>query len=306
LNGSDVLIIGGPTASGKSSLALQVAERVSGVVINADSMQLYCGLPLLTAQPPAEDLERSPHLLYAGLQPDDTCSAARWRNMALAEIEKAHAEGKTPVIVGGTGFYLKALISGLSPIPDIPADIREKASSLQKELGNPAFHAALAVRDPLTAAKLPPFNTQRLVRAWEVLEATRKSLAEWQSLPPVPPPAHLRFITTTLLPPRQALYQRCNMRFDTMVKTGALEEVSAFMQKIKTGEASAAASLTKALGYEELATYLRGETNLATAMDAAKQATRRYAKRQITWFRHQIAADMVMEKADAEELIKRL
>jgi tRNA dimethylallyltransferase len=146
-------------------------------------MQLYDALPLLTAQPPEADRTQAPHRLYAHFPPDAACSSAKWRTLALAEIEAALAADSLPVIVGGTGFYLKTLIQGLSPIPDVPHELRGKIAAMQRDMGNPAFHAELAKRDPKMAAKLHPFNTQRLVRAWEVLEATGKSLADWQELP---------------------------------------------------------------------------------------------------------------------------
>lgn len=290
-----VLVIGGPTASGKSGLALGVAARIPAVIVNADSMQLYDGLPLLTAQPSDEDKAKCPHALYAALAPSDACSAARWRGLALAEIDRAHAAGKTPVLAGGTGFYLKALMEGLSPVPDVPPEFRARAAALQKELGNPAFNAALKKRDPETAAKLDPLNTQRNVRAWEVLEATGRPLAEWQKLPPVPPPAHLRFISVTLLPPREELMRRCDARFDAMMQAGALEEVAAFRHKDTP--------LSGALGYGDLAEHLAGRKSLADAVAAAKLATRHYAKRQTTWFRNQVAADLALAAPDADAVV---
>ena len=215
-----VLIIGGPTASGKSGLALAVAEALNGTVINADSMQIYQGLPILTAQPSQADCAKVPHKLYATLPPTEVCSAARWRDLALAEIRTAQKENKLPVITGGTGFYLRTLLLGISPIPDIPASFRAEAAALQKELGNPRFHEELAKRDPLTAAKLDPFNTQRLVRAWEVFHATGKSLAAWQSAPRTGTPEDLRFLTVTLQPPRDLLYAACNGRFHSHTEDG--------------------------------------------------------------------------------------
>lgn len=285
-----VLIIGGPTASGKSGMAVSIASLLSGIVINGDSMQIYQGLPILTAQPEQEDAARAPHRLYAALSPDDACSAARWRDMALTEIAGAHAGRKLPVIVGGTGLYLKTLLKGISPVPDIPHEFRDKATALQKELGNPGFHRALALRDPDTASRLDPLNTQRLVRAWEVLDATGKGLAHWQSAPPVPPPAHLRFVTVTLLPPRVKLYAACDARFERMLERGVLEEVRQFK--------NTRSALAKALGYADLSAHLEGKTSLAAAVAAAQQATRRYAKRQVTWFRHQTAADLTFETPD--------
>lgn len=296
-----VIVIGGPTASGKSGLAMALAVQLSGVVINGDSMQVYDGLPVLTAQPSLEDMQRVPHRLYAALPPEDVCSAARWRDMALAEIDKVHAEKKVPIIVGGTGFYLKTLMRGISPIPDIPHGLRSKISARQKELGNPAFHQELARHDPVMAGRLHPFNTQRLIRAWEVLEATGKSLAVWQDLPPVSPPDHLQFSMISLLPPRDALYAACNGRFEQMLQAGALEEAKVFKEKFPQGT-----SLDKALGYPELCGYLDGKIDLPQAAQLAQQTTRHYAKRQVTWFRHQIAADLVVSTPASEPVLSWL
>lgn len=268
---------------------MAVAEKFSGVVINGDSMQIYRGLPLLTAQPTAGDMARVPHRLYAARSPEEACSAALWRNLAIGEIDRAHAENKLPVIVGGTGFYLKTLLQGISPIPDIPHEVRDKIGILQKEMGNPAFHQALTARDPVMAAKLHPFNTQRLVRAWEVLEATGKSLAEWQAIPRVQAPPHMKFLKIVLLPPRPVLYAACDARFEQMLKCGGLEEAAEF-KKHSPGNVP----LSKALGYPEISAYLDGHADLAQAILQAQQSTRHYAKRQTTWFRHQITADIII------------
>ena len=293
-----VLILGGSTASGKSGLALSLASSLSGVIINGDSMQIYQGLPILTAQPSTEDALSVPHRLYAVLPPDDICSAARWRNLALKEISKAHAENKLPIIVGGSGFYLKTLLQGISPVPDIPRTVRDKISALQKKLGNPEFHQAFSIHDPVMAARLDPFNTQRLIRAWEVLEATGKSLAEWQALPPDKPPKHLRFLTVFLLPERKMLYASCNTRFEQMLKAGVLDEVKRFKEQFPTETA-----LSKALGYSELSAYIEGKLSLPEAVSSAQQSTRHYAKRQITWFRHQISADLILDAPLPEPLL---
>jgi tRNA dimethylallyltransferase len=290
-----VVVIGGPTASGKSGLALSLARQKNGTIINADSMQLYDGLHRLTAQPSREDLEQAPHVLYSCLKSSDVCSAALWRDMALVEIDKAIAAGRLPIIVGGTGFYIRTLLLGISPIPDIPATVREEANRLQKEMGNPAFHAELQKRDPAMAAKLHPFNTQRLVRAWEVLAATGESLAKWQELPMTPPPAHLRFISVTLLPERKQLYSQCDSRFGQMVAGGVLDEVKNF-------KAEPQWPLAKALGYPELSSHLAGNITLPEAIDMAQRATRHYAKRQVTWFRHQLKPDLVLDRPDAAKL----
>jgi tRNA dimethylallyltransferase len=271
-----VVVIGGPTASGKSGLALSLAKAKNGTIINADSMQLYDGLHRLTAQPSAEDLAEAPHALYSCLKPDQLCSSAIWRDMALAEIEKSIAAGRLPIVVGGTGFYIRTLLLGISPIPDIDPAVRERANALQKELGNPTFHAELAKRDPVMADRLHPFNTQRLVRAWEVLEATGKSLPE-----------------------RKKLYEQCDQRFGQMIAAGVLEEVRAF--KPQAGWA-----LAKALGYPELTSHLAGNLTLNEAIDMAQRTTRHYAKRQVTWFRHQIKPDLVLDSPDASKLISTI
>lgn len=294
-----VVVIGGPTASGKSGLALSLARLKNGTIINADSMQLYDGLHRLTAQPSSEDLAAAPHALYSCLAPDQKCSSAIWRDMALAEIDKSIAAGRLPIVVGGTGFYIRTLLEGISPIPDIDPAVRERANALQKELGNPAFHAELAKRDSAMAERLHPFNTQRLVRAWEVFEATGRSLAEWQALPLSKPPSHLKFLSVTLLPERKRLYEQCDGRFGQMVAAGVLEEVRRF-------KAPAGWALAKALGYPELSSHLAGSLTLSEAIDMAQRATRHYAKRQVTWFRHQIRPDLVLDSPDASKLISAI
>jgi tRNA dimethylallyltransferase len=257
-------------------------------------MQVYDALPLLTAQPSEADKAEAPHRLYGTMPPNEICSAARWREVALKEIDTVLAEGRLPVVTGGTGFYLKTLIEGLSPIPDVPHELRSKIAARQREIGNPAFHAELAKRDPKTAAKLHPFNTQRLVRATEVLEATGKSLADWQEQPRQGPPPHLKFKTVILIPPRAQLYMQCDERFGQMISAGALDEVREFMKV-----AQPAWPLSKALGYPELSSHLAGKLSLTDAIALAQAATRHYAKRQVTWFRHQLKPDLVIAKADA-------
>ncbi len=296
-----VLVIGGPTASGKSGLALSAALKHDGVIINADSMQMYDGLGILTAQPSSADKAAAPHVLYGQLAPDDICSAARYAKLALAEIDEALAAGKLPIVTGGTGFYLKSLLKGLSPIPSVPDDIRVALIKRQQEIGTAALFAEFAGKDPDTASKIDRDNPQRIVRAYEVLIATGKGLSYWQSLPPEPPPAHLEFITATLLPQRATLYAQCDSRFGQMLAAGALDEVREF-QKTATPEMP----LVKALGYAELASHLAGNITLTDAITLAQNATRQYAKRQVTWFRHQIAADIVLEQPDAALLTGRL
>lgn len=286
-----VIVVAGPTASGKSALAMEIAEAFRGVVINADSMQVYADLRVLTARPPEEEERRVPHRLYGVLDGDEKCSAGRWREMALAEIARAHASGLLPVLCGGTGLYLQTLMRGIAPVPAVPASIRAAATALHAGMGGPAFHARLAERDPVMAARLHPGNTQRLIRAWEVLNATGRSLAEWQAAPRTGAATGLDFLSFVLLPARAPLYAACDGRLMQMVEAGALEEVRGLVAR----RLDPALPVMKALGVRELAAHLAGELALDEAIDRAQRETRRYAKRQVTWFRHQMEDAMMIE-----------
>ncbi|WP_207456572.1 tRNA (adenosine(37)-N6)-dimethylallyltransferase MiaA [Azospirillum sp. SYSU D00513] len=279
----DVVVIGGPTASGKSGLALDIAEAFGGTVINADSMQLYRELDVITARPGPEDLARVPHRLYGVLPASERGSAARWRDMALAEIAGAHAAGRLPVVVGGTGLYLRTLMEGLSAVPPIPDEVRRAAHARLEALGGVAFREELLRRDP-EQAKLNPGDTTRLTRAWEVLEATGKPLSHWQTQAPEGAPEGLAFHVLVLDPPRDALYANCDRRFAWMMEHGALEEA----RRIDGLGLDPDLPATKALGVPELRRHLHGELLLDEAIALAQQSTRRYAKRQVTWFRHQL------------------
>ncbi|MDG5494531.1 tRNA (adenosine(37)-N6)-dimethylallyltransferase MiaA [Niveispirillum sp. BGYR6] len=281
-----VLVIGGPTASGKSGLALALARHANGVVINADSMQVYRELHLITARPPAADEAAAPHRLYGIVPAAERMSAARWRELALAEIDQAHGEGRLPIVVGGTGLYLRALMQGLSDIPDIPADIRAAAMELQADIGSPALHAKLAQVDPVTAARLHPTDSQRLIRAWEVWQSTGRSISDWQAAPPEAAPNHLQFHPLVVEPPRDRLYAQCDARFIAMLQQGALAEAEA-LDRLGLDPALPA---MKALGVPELRAVLHGQMDLPTATARAQQMTRNYAKRQLTWFRNQMGA----------------
>ena len=280
-NRPTVMMIAGPTASGKSALAAAVAREWNGTVINADSMQVYRELSLLTARPRGAELRAAPHRLYGVLSGAEHCSAGRWREMAVAEVEAAIAAGRLPILVGGTGLYLKAFAEGLNAMPEVPAAVRETARSELAALGNAAFHARLAERDPAMGARLAPGDSQRLLRAWEVLTATGRSLAEWQAAPAAPAP--YRFAKLCLLPPREALYASCDARLEAMLAEGVVEEVAALLAL----KLDPALPVMKAVGVPEFAACLAGEIDLETALTRAQQATRRYAKRQVTWLRHQ-------------------
>ena len=287
-DGHTIRIIAGPTASGKSARAIEIAQQENGVIINCDSMQIYDGLPILTAQPPPADLEKAEHKLYSALHPNDPCSAGEWRRRADPVIRETLAQGKTPVIVGGTGLYIKALTEGLSPIPPVPDDIRAAAVARQKLLGNPAFHAELEKRDPVMATRFHPSHTARLIRAWEVLDATGKSLAEWQKEDRLAPPDDWNFEIEIMIPERPVQHQRCNDRLLWMIDNGVLEEIEEFAKRVDSGEIRSDTPLLKALGYKQLLAYINGELSKEDAIAQAQAKTRQYAKQQVTWFRHQL------------------
>ena len=296
-----VILLAGPTASGKSTLAMALARRVGGVVINADSMQVYRELRVVTARPTVADEAAVPHHLYGVISASQACSAARWRGLAMAEIEAAGGRGEVPIVVGGGGLYLRALVRGLAPVPDVPVAARDDARARHAKLGGDAFHAALAARDPAMAARLHAGDTQRLIRAWEVIAATGRSLADWQAMAPEAP-LDAPVYTALVAPDRVALYAACDARFERMLADGALEEVAALDALGLDGRLPA----MKALGVPALRCHLRGEIPLAEARAAAQQATRNYAKRQLTWFRHQITAELTLsgDSGDAPSLLE--
>lgn len=285
-------IIAGPTASGKSARAIALAHALGGpdkcVIVNCDSLQIYDGLHTLTAQPSSEDHAEIPHALYSHLHPNEVCSAGNWRELVVPLLHTLLAAGKTPIICGGTGLYIRALVDGLSPIPDIPDSVRNDVIRMQADLGNPAFYEELKRRDPIMAERFHPYHKARLMRAMEVLLATGKSLAEWQKLPLEGPPDDWEFQIETIIPERETLYDHCNTRFEKMLESGALEEVKDFTSRIETGEVRDGVPLTKALGFKPLRAYLKGEISRDDAITLSQNETRRYAKRQVTWFKNQL------------------
>jgi tRNA dimethylallyltransferase len=275
------LLIAGPTASGKSALALALAERFSGTVINADSMQVYRELRILTARPTPQDEVRVPHLLY-GIRPAaEPSNAAWWRAEALRAIETTQAEGRLPILCGGTGLYFAALTGGLTQIPEIPSPIRAKARTLLSELGPAGLHLQLSEIDPVTASRLRPSDSQRIARAWEVWRATGVSLTTWQSATPLTHQTHT-FRAILLDPPRDLLRAAIERRFKKMLAQGALAEV---WELVKLG-LDAALPAMRAHGVAELSAHLRGEISLAEAERRTILASGQYTKRQATWFRH--------------------
>jgi tRNA dimethylallyltransferase len=278
----DVVLIAGPTASGKSQLALELAERLGGTIINADSMQVYSELSVLTARPSSADATRVRHRLYGHVSVDARYSAGRYQEDAAAALAEARSGGHVAIFVGGTGLYFDVLTKGLSPIPAVPAEIRVSTRLRLENLGRDAFFAELAQRDPATTAKLRVSDTQRILRAMDVLESSGLPLSQWQMMNGKPLLDGLRTARFVLAPPREILSQRIERRFETMVKAGALEEARALLHLDPTLPAA------KALGLPQLRRHLGGEIRIETAIAETQRATKRYAKRQMTWFRNRM------------------
>jgi tRNA dimethylallyltransferase len=277
------LLIMGPTASGKSALALALAERLGGEIINADSMQVYRDFRILTARPTPEEEARAPHHLYGHVDAAELYSTGRWLTDALAAMTEVRARDKTPILVGGTGLYFKALTEGLADIPAAEPELRAALRQRVDREGAPALHAELTARDPQTAARLEPNDAPRILRALEVLETTGESIAAFQANTK-PALAADEWRGLALTPDREALYAAINARFDVMLEQGALEEVRAFA----ASGLDPALPAVKAHGNPALGAHLRGEMSLADAAEIGKRDTRRYAKRQFTWIANQM------------------
>jgi tRNA dimethylallyltransferase len=277
-----VWLIAGPTASGKSALALRWAETTGAEIINADSMQLYAGLRVLTARPSAEEDARARHHLYGVADAAETWSVGAWLRAATKALADIADRGRPAIVVGGTGLYFSALTQGLAEVPAIPDDVRADVRERLERLGEDAFRQALAQADAEAAARIAPGDRQRLARAMEVATATGRSLTAWQAST-TPLLAEGAYRALVLDPPRDALYARCDARLGTMAAGGGLDEVRALMAR----RLDPALPAMKALGVREFARHLAGELTLDQALSLARQETRRYAKRQITWFRNQ-------------------
>lgn len=278
------MLIAGPTASGKSAFALELALATGGVIINADSMQVYRDLRIITARPTADEEARVPHRLYGHVDAAINFSAGHWVTDATRLLAEVRAQDRLPIFVGGSGLYFKALTRGLSAVPPIPAEIREHVRARLERNGVEALHAELAKRDPETAARLKPRDRTRIARALEVVEATGRSLADWHrdGLPPLLPRG--QFSALFLDPDRDRLYAGIDARFDAMLKAGALEEVAMLAAR----RLDPLLPAMKAHGVPALIRHLNGEITLEEAAVIGRADTRHYAKRQFTWFRHQL------------------
>jgi tRNA dimethylallyltransferase len=291
-----VIVVAGPTASGKSALALALAQARRGTVINADAMQTYGAFPILTAQPTAQERACVPHALYGVLPLSEALSAARWRRLATAEIERCLAEGRTPILCGGSGLYLRTLMAGIAAIPEVATEVREQANAEWLALGPEAFRARLAERDAAIVGRLKPGDRQRHVRAWEVVVGTGRALSDWQTEAATPAP--WPFATLLLAPERAWLRRRIERRFDDMMRQGVVAEVRAVFDSAPDPSWPG----LKAHGAPEFFRHFRGEIPLENARQIAIDHTRQYAKRQMTWFRHQMAPDLVVDPQSAQAL----
>lgn len=297
---ADAVLIAGPTASGKSAAALALAEQLGGAVINADSMQVYQELRVLTARPSLQDERRAPHFLYGHVRASERYSAGRYQDDAARALAHVRRNKLLPVFVGGTGLYFAVLAEGLSPIPAVPPEVRTAVRRRFEELGRDAFFADLLRRDEATAAKLKPTDTQRLLRAADVLEATGRPLSSWQDIRGKPPLAGLRVARFVMSPPREMLHERIAHRVAGMPSAGALDEVA----QLSGLDPSLPAA--KALGLSQFARHLGGEFGLEDAVRETELATRQYAKRQLTWFRNRMKDWKWLPDADTGNIIARM
>jgi len=280
----EIILIAGPTASGKSALALQLAERLRGVVVNADSMQVYRDLRIITARPTPKEEARVPHRLYGRIDAAENYSVGRWRADAAATLETTKRYGRTAIVVGGTGLYFSALTRGLAAVPPVPAEIRAQVRARLAREGINALHAELMRRDPAAAARLMPGDRARISRALEVVLATGRSLLAWHEEGNTANLDAARAAKIFLMPDRDELMHRIDARFDAMLAAGALEEVRALAERNLAPDLPA----MKAHGVPWLIRHLRGEIGIEEAAEGGKRDTRQYTKRQATWFRNQL------------------
>jgi tRNA dimethylallyltransferase len=285
-----IVIISGPTASGKSSLALNFAAKKDIAIINADSLQIYQGLPILSSQPTEAEQKIAPHFLYSYLKADQTSSVATWLEAVKSTVDLVLAQKKLPVIVGGSGMYISKLIAGISEIPQIDEQTKKLARELYEEIGHVEFQKKL-----VDLGEDEILDKHRLIRAYEVLCQTKKSITWWQNKPLKKIFPQANFIHLNLEFDRQKLYQNCNLRFEKMLKIGAIEEVQSFVNQRFLGDLQ----ITKTLGFSEICDFLANKISQQKMIEIVAQKTRNYAKRQLTWFRHQFAQKLVFKDFEA-------
>ena len=300
-----VIIIAGPTASGKSALAVDVAKAIGGVVVNCDSMQVYKNMPILSACPTAEDKTKVEHTLFEIYEPSFNGNVVDWLERAVAEIKNIWRKEKIPVVVGGTGLYIDNLVNGTTPIPETSDKVREEVACLLKEHGSAFVYEKLKSVAPESAEKLNPNDTTRVRRAYEVWLDTGVKLSDWHQKPMIKKLPETEFFIIKICPSADELDERCYTRFDKMINEGAVQEVQRLLELHLPNTLPA----MKALGVPELARYLKGECSLEQAVEEAKLHTRQYAKRQRTWFKNKLKADMELNccyAGDCTDILQRI
>ena len=287
-----VIVIAGPTASGKSALAIDVARTLNSAVLNCDSMQIYKNIPIISAAPNSEDKQLAEHRLYEIYDCSKRGNVVEWLDLCVAEIQKLWTENKIPVVVGGTGMYIDALINGVTPIPEVPTDIRVEVQQRLEHCGLEFLYNFLQQNDAPIAQKLNPNDKTRIVRAAEILLFTGKKVSEWYKTPMIKKLPEAEFLVVKIVPDINVIEQRCRDRLDKMVELGAIKEVEYLAQQ-KIPESMPA---MKALGVPELMRFVKGYCSLQDALNEAKLHTRQYAKRKRTWLRNKLPADITLEE----------
>lgn len=293
INPNTILVVAGPTASGKSALAIELALRYNGVIINADASQIYKDIPIISAAPDENDKAKVEHLLYGILEADEKNSVSDWVKLAVEAIKKVWAREKLPIITGGTGFYIESLINGMSPIPETKKEVKDKISKIFDDVGVVGAYEYLQKIDAKGAKRVNRNDTTRVRRALEIFEDTKKSIDEWFEVPMIKPLPEAEFKAVLLLPKLSDLEEKCSKRFDLMIENGALTEVEKLLNKNIADDMP----VMKAIGVPELKEYIKGKKTKEEAVELAKLRTRQYAKRQLTWFRNRF------RKIDCEQIV---
>lgn len=297
----NVIVIAGPTASGKSQLAIDMALEYNGVVINCDASQVYKNIPILSAAPSPEDKQVVEHCLYEYIEPSVNSNVVSWLDDAQKTIKNVWSAGKLPIVAGGTGLYIDNLINGTTPIPEVSEKVRLEAMDIISQKGLLWLYEEVLKFDAKTAQRLNPNDTTRIRRAYEIFAQTGVSASEWFAKPMLQKLPEADFFVFKILPPKKVLDERCDMRLDMMMERGALDEVAALLVKNISPDLPA----MRAKGIPEFADYLRGRSTLCQAVELAKIHTRQYAKRQITWFKNKLEANVVLEECyEKDELAK--
>ncbi len=288
----NVIVIGGPTASGKSALAIDLAKIYNGVVVNADASQVYQHIPVISAAPSAEEQKTVEHRLYGYLDESVNGNICMWLNLAVECVQKIWQSGKTPVFVGGTGMYIDNLVNGVTPIPETPQEIRKQAADELKEQGLSAIYQKLCAIDETSATMLNSNDKTRVIRAYEIWLSTGKTISFWFQQPMLQKLPEASFFNIALLPPKNILDERCQIRFEKMLAEGAIDEVKYLLSR----ELSPSLPAMAAKGVPEIASFLKGEIPIEKATELAVLHTRQYAKRQLTWFRNKYKADVTVQE----------